>query len=153
MKTRPLGITIMAVLGLLNLPMYAVLAALAFFNQPALDAVLRTLSPGGSGPEQIHHAMGGFLPYYYLISLVGSGLVTIGFWRLWNWARVVVLGMIGISLIALAVEGVKDVLSSPGALALLLLRIGLCLGFGWYLMSAKVRAAFGRNKGDVAYAH
>ena len=150
MRSRPLGVTIMALLSFLNVAVYAVLAALAFFHPLTLDAVLRALSPGGSGPEKIHHAMGAFLPFYYLLGMLGTGVMAMGFWKLKNWARLVVLGMIGLSLVGLFTMELKGVLSSAGALALFLVRLGLCVGIGWYLMSAKVRAAFGR--GSASYA-
>ena len=77
-----------------------VLAALALFRPEALTAVLRGLSPSGAGPEAMHSAMGRLLPFYYAAMAAAQGVLAAGFWKLWNWARIVVLVMIALSGIA-----------------------------------------------------
>ena len=133
----------MAILLFLNVATYAALAALSLLNPRALDDILRALTQGGSGPAGIHSGMGKFLPVYYLASMVLVGFVAMGFWKLWNWARFLVLAMIGLSLIFLLVTAPSVASSaSATAIALFLLRLGLCVLIGWYLLRRKVRDAF-----------
>jgi hypothetical protein len=143
MKQRPLGITIFALLGFLQVAVYATLATLALVNHEALVVVLHGLSPGGSGPEKVHLAMGKLLPLYYATMMLLVVPWAIGFWRLWNWTRWVTVAMIAISsVVLLATADVAALRDGGGAIGLFLLRLALCLGFGWYLMSPKVRTAF-----------
>jgi hypothetical protein len=136
------GITVLSVLGFISVAQYAVLAVLALVNPPAVAALLHALSPGGSGPE-VQLRLGAFLPVYYLVSMGLTSFVAYGFWKLRNWTRVVILVLIAVSLVAgLATAPSVMHSGSAGALLLWLVRIGLCLGFGWYLMSGRVRTAF-----------
>ena len=51
MRTRPVGVTILAVLLAVNAVFYVVIAAVALFNRDALRYMLHTLSPSGMGPQ------------------------------------------------------------------------------------------------------
>ncbi len=146
MRKRPLGITLFAVLGFMQVAVYATLAVLALVNHAALAAVLHSLSPGGSGPEKMHLAMGKLLPVYYATMMLVALPWSIGFWRLWNWTRWVSVAMIAVSFVVLLATADIAHLRSDGvgAIGLYMLRLGLCLGFGWYLLSGKVSAAFRR---------
>ena len=146
MKTRPIGVTILASLFALNLVLYLVLAALSAFNHAALVAVLHALSPSGAGPEAIHTAMGRLQPFYYSVMAVITGALAVGFWRLHNWARIIVLGMIEVSLL-LMVSEIRPLVTVPtaGAIVLTMVRTAasvLCL---WYLFRRPVRDAFRLN--------
>src|SRR5258706_5886476 len=143
MQTRPLGITIMSGLSFVGVASSLVLAMLALFAPAALDAVLRSLSPSGAGPEKIHEAMGAFLPVYYLVTATLGAALGVGFWKLWNWTRIVTLVLIGISLAALPFQ-IALVLQAPSAsaVALTAFRLSLCALWGWYLLRPSVRAAF-----------
>lgn len=142
MQSRPLGITILAVVSFVSVAFYAVLATLALFNPADLATLLKSLSPGGSGPE-MQLRMGAFLPLYYGTSMLLTSVVAYGLLRLWNWTRIVVLVVVGMSLLAV-------LLTAPlvwrnitfGASSLWLFRLGLCLWIGSYLLSRKVRIAF-----------
>jgi hypothetical protein len=151
MKSRPWPISIFSLLLFFNAAFYAVLAALSLVNRPALAAVLQALSPGGAGPADVHLAMGKFLPFYYVTFTFVTVGIGMGFWRLWNWARVVVLGLIGLSL-AMAVPEALNLIRSGGVggTALFLLRIGVGVLIGWYLLSSKVRSAFRSPAASVA---
>lgn len=146
MKARPIGVTIFASLFALNLVFYLVLAALAAFNHAALVAVLHALSPSRAGPEVVHTAMGHFQPFYYSAMAVITGALAVGFWRLHNWARIVVLGMIELSLL-LMVAQIRPLLTAPtaGAIVLTLVRLALSVWVLWYLFRRPVRNAFRRN--------
>ena len=143
MRKRPLGITIVAVLSWIGVVQYSVLAALAVFDRATLDGLLRALSPSGAGPEALHNAMGGWLPVYYLAMTGFSGIMALGFWRLWNWVRLVMLAMIAISMVLMLGE-LPGLLAAPTtkALGLTALRIGLSALWGWYMMRRSVREAF-----------
>jgi len=143
MKTRPVGITILALLFFLNVAVYVVFAALAVFDHNALAAVLHTLSPSGAGPETIHGSMGRMQPFYYSAMAVLTGAMAVGFWRLHNWARLVMLGMIALSLVLMLGE-VRPLLAAPstGGIALTLVRLVLSAFWVWYLLRRTVRKAF-----------
>ena len=145
MKTRPIGVTIFASLFALNLAFYAVLATLAAFNHTALVTLLHALSPSGAGPEAIHTAMGRVQPFYYTAMAVLTGALAAGFWRLQNWARIVVLGMIELSLL-LVVSEIRPLLTAPtaGAIVLTVVRVALSALCLWYLFRRSVRDAFRR---------
>ena len=132
----------MAVLGFVSAALYAVLALVAVFNPPAIAALLHTLSPGGSGPE-VQLRLGPFLPVYYVLALVGMMFVAEGLWKLRNWTRIVMLVVIAVSLVA-ALATAPGVIQSgrAGVLAMWGVRVGLCLVWGWYLVSDSVRSAF-----------
>jgi len=142
-KRRPLGITILAVLSGVGVAQYAVLAALAVFDRAALDGLLRALSPSGAGPEALHSAMGRWLPFYYLAMTGLSAAMALGFWRLWNWVRLVILTMMAVSLMLMLGE-LPGLFAAPtaNAIGLTLLRVGLCVLWGWYLLRRPVREAF-----------
>lgn len=145
MRNRPLGITIASLLTFVATAQYVVLFALMFINSAAVFAYLHALSPGGSGPEKIHLAMGRFeAPYYAAMALL-TGVIGYGFWKLWNWTRVVILVMTGISLagVLLTIPSLAHS-GSAGAWALWAVRIVLCVLWGWYLMRRRVREAFHR---------
>ena len=150
MRTRPTGITILALLFGVNVVAYVVLAALAVFDHSALVAVLHALSPSGAGPETIHSSMGRLQPLYYSAMAVLTGAMALGFWRLRNWARIVLLGMIALSLV-LGLGQVRPLMAAPtpGAIVLTLVRIALSVLGVWYLLRRPVRDAFRR---DVAAA-
>jgi hypothetical protein len=143
MRSRPMGVTILAVLLALNAVFYAVIAAVALFNREALRSMLHMLSPSGMGPESMHLAMGGMLPLYYALMAGATAVLAAGFWKLWNWARVVVLALIGFSFLAMVVE-LRMLFATPttSALAMTAFRLGLMALCGWYLLYGPVRDAF-----------
>jgi len=153
MKARPKGITILAVLLALNVALFVALAALAIFSRTSLMAFLHALSPSGAGPEAIHTAMGGLLPLYYGVMAGVTAALALGFWRLWNWARIVMLGIIVLSLVLMLTE-VRPLLNEPtaGAIILTLVRVALSVLWVWYLLCRPVRDAFhqSRDKGAAA---
>ena len=147
MSSRPVGITILSVLGLLNAVFYAVLAVLSIVNHDALAALLRAMSPGGAGPAAVHLSMGRFEPAYYCAMILVTGLLAWGWWKLWNWTRIAALVLIGINLAGVAVA--PFIMPRAGSDASSLaphLRVATSVAVsvlvGWYLLSAKVRAAF-----------
>lgn len=153
MRIRPIGITIFAALFAINIAFYVVLATLAVFNRSALIGLLHALSPSGVGPAPLHTAMGRLLPVYYAAMAAVTVALAMGFWRLWNWTRIVVLAMIAISLVLMVKEVPLLVTApTPGAIALTLVRVALSLLVGWYLFSRPVRHAFRhpQEKGSAA---
>jgi len=153
MSRRPLGITIGAMLFAANAAYYLGFAALAIFNRDALRSVLRALSPSGMGPEAAHMAIGRLLPLYYVLLAGLTVTLAIGFWKLWNWSRIVVLALLGLSLLSLIAE-VRPLVAGPttSAIALTGLRLGLIALVGWYLLSASVRDAFRQQKDGATAA-
>jgi hypothetical protein len=146
MKARPIGITILAFLFALNVAVYAVFAGLALFNHGALVAVLHALSPSGAGPETIHSSMGRGQPVYYSAMAVLTCAMAVGFWKLQNWARIVMLALITLSL-ALMITELRPLFAAPTAagIILTLVRIALSVFWLWYLLRRPVRDAFRRE--------
>ena len=147
MSSRPAGINVLAVLLFLNLAAYATLAVLSLVNRNALAAVLQGLSPRGAGPAAAHLSMGSFVAVYYAAMVLVTGALAWGFRKLWNWKRMVALALIGASLIGAAAETFSLVRSGNGAvsassLARVAVSVLIAVLVGWYLLSAKVPAAF-----------
>ena len=92
-------------------------------------------------------AMGRLLPLYYVLMSGLTVTLAIGFWKLWNWSRIVVLALLGLSLLSLIGE-VRPLIAGPttSAIALTVLRLGLIALVGWYLLRASVRDAFRQQK-------
>jgi len=147
MSRRPLGITVGAILFAANAAYYVGFAALAILNRDGLRSVLRALSPSGRGPEAAQMAMGRLLPLYYVLMAGVTITLAIGFWKLWNWSRIVVLALLGLSLLSLIGE-VRPLIAGPtsSAIAMTVLRLGLIAVVGWYLLRGSVRDAFRRQK-------
>jgi len=143
MSRRPLGITVGAIVFAANAAYCVGFAALAIFNRDSLRSVLGALSPSGMGPEAAHMAMGRLLPLYYALLAGLTVALAIGFWKLWNWSRIVVLALLGLSLLSLIAE-VRPLIAGPtrSAIALTVWRLGLIAFVGWYLLRTSVRDAF-----------
>jgi hypothetical protein len=77
--------------------------------------------------------------------------MAIGFWKLLNWARVMMLGIIALSLV-LMVAGVRLLFEAPtaGAISLTLVRVALSVLWLWYLLRRPVRDAFHRLAAKAA---
>jgi uncharacterized membrane protein (DUF2068 family) len=75
-----------------------------------------------------------------------TAALAVGFWRLHNWARIIVLGMIGLSLV-LMVSEVRPLLTAPTARAIVLtlVRVAVSTFCLWYLFRRHVRNAFRPN--------
>jgi hypothetical protein len=143
MKTRPVGITVLSISSWVGVAWMALLTGLSVWRPETHAALLRSLSPGGSGPADVHLGMGRLLPLYYLAMTAASAALALALWRLRNWARLVVLATVGLSLVGLIASTTRlGRGASAGAWALFLVRIGLCFWVGSYLMSRRVRAAF-----------
>jgi len=146
-SSRPVGITILSVLGFLNAAFYAALAVLSVVNHDALAALLRGISPGGAGPAAVHLSMGRFEPVYYCAMVLVTGLLAWGWWNLWNWTRIAALVLIGVNLVGVAVAPFimarsGSEASNAAALVRLVASVAISALVGWYLLTAKVRAAF-----------
>lgn len=149
MKARPIGISIVALLFALNVAAYLTFALLAVFNHGALVAILHMLSPSGAGPETIHRSMGRVQPLYYSAMAVLTCAMAVGFWKLQNWARIVMLALITLSLVLMTTE-MRSLLAAPtaAAITLTLVRIALSVFWLWYLLRRPVRDVFRREVGS-----
>ena len=142
MKTRPIGITILAVLGFLSVLFYLVMTVIALVNPAQANNLLQGMSGGGAGPAPLQH-LAAILPAYFLVTGLFSAALSWGLWTLKNWARILCLVVIGLSVIGGAVEIVvawshSTLPATVGALARLLIAILIFV----YLNSPRVRAAF-----------
>src|SRR5262245_17212534 len=143
MSRRPLGITVLALSFWVSVPWMALLGGLWLVDPAAHEAIIRGLSPGGSGPAGIHLGMGALLPFYYFGMTAGMAALAVGLWRLRNWARLVVLAMVGASLLGLlaSAESLWRA-ADAGAWALFLVRVALSVAVIGYLVGRRVLNAF-----------
>jgi uncharacterized YccA/Bax inhibitor family protein len=80
--------------------------------------------------------------------------MTVGFWKLQNWARIVMLALITLSLVLMTTE-LRPLLSAPTAVAIILtlVRVALSAFWLWYLLRRPVRDVFRREAAQLATAH
>ena len=142
MKSRPIGITILAVLGFLSVAFYGVLTVLALMNPTQAGNLLQGMSGGGANPAPLQN-LGAILPAYFVVIGLITGALSWGLWKLKNWARIVCLVLIGLSVIGGAV-GVSMAWShsTMPATIVALVRLLIAILIFVYLCSAGVRAAF-----------
>ncbi len=147
MKTRPLGVSAMAVLYFISVATYGVLAILSAVSPDKIRALLTMATTGGQpGPAPLL-GLGAFLPVYFLAMALVSYFLGRGMWRLKLWAWIVTLILCGVSL---AVGGIELLRSMHGmdamARATAWLRIGFTALVIWYLGLRRVREAFRRRQ-------
>ncbi|MGA8034666.1 MAG: hypothetical protein WA823_09610 [Candidatus Acidiferrales bacterium] len=150
MRTRPVGITILAILGFLSVAFYAGLTVFSLVNPAGADNLLQNLSGGGAGPAALQR-LAGFLPVYFIVTGAVCAAMSWGLWTLKNWARVLCLVLIGLSLIggAIGIAGAWSH-SSLAATTSALVRMVIAMLIFVYLSSAGVRSAFRRESVPVA---
>ncbi len=144
-KTRPLGVTILAILGLINVAVYIGMLVLTVALPDVLRSLLERLSPQGAGPKALLN-LGPVLGIYFAVMAVIAGLFAYGMWTLRNWARWIVIIIAVISLAGVVVE-VAAVASdlSLSTVGLSLVRTGLSVLVLWYLFRPSVREAFRKH--------
>lgn len=147
---RPLGVTILAVLGALN-----GLAALALGVATLLGNQF-VYTPGGYGPNRVALAsLLGPLAVYagWVVLLVGLALGAFGygFFTLQPWARLTLLVVLAIvSLLTVGAIGWGVWRGEWGVVGSGLLKLALYAGLMWYLSVPSVRAAFVGSRGEVS---
>jgi uncharacterized membrane protein (DUF2068 family) len=143
MKSRPTGITVLAVLGFISAAFYLAMTVIALIKPDAVASLLLSMS-GGNGigltPAQ---SLFGILAAYFLISGLITAALSWGLWTLKNWARIVCIVLIGISIfggafgIAFAFMH-SSVVGTVFGIARLIVAILIII----YLNSPRVRSAF-----------
>jgi hypothetical protein len=142
MKNRPVGVTILVAIDFLGVAFYLVLAMLFLANREQGTKLLEGMSGAGTGPAPLLRT-GAFLPFYFLTMAIFTGVLGWGLWKLKNWARIILLVIIGLSLFGAAIH-IIAVWSYPtaGGFAVALLRVAVAIVIFGYLSSAPVRDAF-----------
>ena len=99
MKQRPIGISLASALYVLNALFYAYLVTLGFFFHDKLaDFLGESTSPAGVGPSGLLR-LGKLLPFYFLVMTAVALALAFGMWRLKNWARIVTMILVSLSLL------------------------------------------------------
>ena len=142
MKSRPIGVALLAALGLIGAVFYFILTLVALFSRDAVNTLLQRMTGGGVGPAPLQ-ALGALLPLYFLV----MGLLTLalawGLWSLKNWALIVSLVIIGLSVLGGIFEIIHGLAYSSSASAVTaLVRLVIPVLIFWYLCTPRVRAAF-----------
>jgi hypothetical protein len=142
MKKRPWGVTILSCIAFFNVAFYLVLAVRGMMNVENLRSTIEGMSAGGTGPMLLLR-LGPLLPFYFLLMAILLGALGWGLWTLKNWARLIVLALIGLSLVGAAVEIIHGWPTSDAkGIAVALVRVVIALLTFWYLCLGPVRAAF-----------
>jgi hypothetical protein len=142
MKKRLWGVTILSCVAFLNVVFYLVLAVRGMMNMEKLRSTIEGMSAGGTGPLLLLR-LGSLLPFYFLLMAVLVSALAWGLWSLKNWARLIVLALIAISLVGAAVEIIHGWPASDAkGIAIALMRVAIAILIFWYLCLAPVRAAF-----------
>lgn len=143
MKPRPAGVAIFAILFLLNACFYIYLSTLGFFARGKLLSFLgASTSPAGVGPSGLLR-LGNLLPFYFLLMAAVMTALGFGMWRLKNWARIVTMIIVGLSVLDAAFLLFKGFSNFVAAdFARLFFALVICLIVLWYLSSKTVGAAF-----------
>ena len=138
-RERPAGVTILAVLFLIAGTIYAFGALIAPLNifQPLASILINPLAAVFVFLALAISFVQGFL-------LIAIG---IGFLKLQNWARVLLIILIGLGFLGgirgLVTSGANGILQSPGPAFIL---AAISIGILMYLFSPRVKQAFGATR-------
>ncbi len=140
---RPTGVTVLAVLNFLGAGLYALLAVL-FFLIGAGGAASGVLDEMGGGAAAFLLGLGAAVGVILLIFAAIGLAIGIGMWKLRNWARIVTIVLVGLSLL-LGVLGLLGSLISfeLGSLIFQAIFVALYAWIIWYLFQPHVKQAFG----------
>ena len=140
---RPTGVTILAILNFLGAGLYALLAVL-FFLIGAGGAASGVLDEMGGGAAAFLLGLGAAVGVILLIFAAIGLAIGIGMWKLRNWARIVTIVLVGLSLL-LGVLGLLGSLISfeLGSLIFQAIFVALYAWIIWYLFQPHVKQAFG----------
>ncbi len=140
---RPTGVTVLAVLNFLGAGLYALLAVL-FFLIGAGGAASGMMSEMGGGAAAFLLGLGAAVGVILLIFSAIGLAIGIGLWKLRNWARIVTIVLVGLSLL-LGVIGLLGSLIAfeLGSLIFQAIFVALYAWIIWYLFQLHVKQAFG----------
>lgn len=143
MKPRPAGVIVFAILYLLNACFYTYLVVLGFFARDKLASFLgASTSPAGVGPSALLR-LGNLLPFYFLVMAAATTALAFGMWRLKNWARIVTMTLVGLSVLDAIFMLFKEFSHFAAAdFARMFLALVICVVVLWYLSRKTVRASF-----------
>ncbi len=140
---RPTGVTVLAVLNFLGAGLYALLAVL-FFLIGAGGAASGVMDEMGGGAAAFLLGLGAAVGVILLIFAAIGLAIGIGMWKLRNWARIVTIVLVGLSLL-LGVIGLLGSLIAFELVSLIIQAIFVALyaWIIWYLFQPHVKQAFG----------
>ncbi len=140
---RPTGVTVLAVLNFLGAGLYALFTVL-FFLIGAGGAASGMMSEMGGGAAAFLLGLGAAVGVILLIFSAIGLAIGIGLWKLRNWARIVTIVLVGLSLL-LGVIGLLGSLIAfeLGSLIFQAIFVALYAWIIWYLFQLHVKQAFG----------
>ncbi len=140
---RPTGVTVLAVLNFLGAGLYALLAVL-FFLIGAGGAASGMMSEMGGGAAAFLLGLGAAVGVILLIFAAIGLAIGIGIWKLRNWARIVTIVLVGLSLLLGVIGLLGSLISSElGSLIFQATFAALYAWIIWYLFQPHVKQAFG----------
>jgi hypothetical protein len=142
MNTKPIGIRIVATLYFVTTIWFAALIVLALASRSTLAGLLNSLAVAGEHPLL---RLGALLPVYFLAMALVVAAIGWGLWTYHNWARILTLLLLAVSLVATAWQTVASINNlGPLDVVLSVLRLMFIALPTWYFTRTPVRKAFGR---------
>lgn len=140
--SRPRVLALIGILNFVSVASYVGFLSLALVGPARLGAVLRGLAAEGAGPHPLE-TLGPMLPAYFTVMTALMSVLSLSFWRMKNWTRLVMLGVGWLSLLG----SFQQLVAAAGAgslsgSALSLFRVGLCVALIRYLTEPRIRALF-----------
>ena len=123
---------------------------LSLVRLETVTALLNAASPQGAGPALLLK-MGRVITFYFCLMTAVTGALGCGMWRLKNWARIVIIALAALTLAGIVVEFSKTMTDlQPSTLVVTLVRAAVGVLVLWYLLRARVKAAFKPAAAPVA---
>jgi hypothetical protein len=143
MKSRPVGITILAVLGFISVVFYLAMTVIALVKPEQIGALLMGMTGNNGLNVSPPQALGGILAAYCVVTALITAALSWGLWTLKNWARIVCMVLIAISVLGGAVQ-VSMSFSNASVVGTVfgIARIIVAILIFIYLNSPGVRSAF-----------
>jgi hypothetical protein len=140
-KPQPIGVRVVAILYFVSTIWFVALLVLLLSSRSTLERLLNGLAVAGEHPLL---RLGALLPLYFSAMALVVGAIGWGLWRYLNWARLLTLLLLAVSLIATGwqtVESFENLKGSDLVRSLVgIVLIGLAT---WYFTRKRVRQAFG----------
>jgi hypothetical protein len=143
MKSRPVGITILAVLGFISVVFYLAMTVFALAKPDQVGSLLMGMSGSNGVGVTPSQSLGGILAAYCVVTALITAALSWGLWTLKNWARIVCMVLIAISVLGGAVQvsmsfSHASVVGTVFGIARIIVAILIII----YLNSPAVRSAF-----------
>ena len=148
--SRPIGVTILAILYFLGAGLLLLAGLAVALGMGALGMSSSSGQAGAAGGAFLAGLGVGLAVVFFLIAAI-NGAMGWGLWKLKNWARIVIIALAALTLAGIVVEFSKTMTDrQPSTLVVTLVRAAVGVLVLWYLLRARVKAAFKPAAAPVA---